>query len=138
MPFVVDASVAACWLMPDERHPLADAAYARIASDPAITPVLWWFELRNLLLVNERRGRLDSAKTARALRLLRALPITIDSAEDEDTLMELARQHRLTVYDAAYLELALRRGFPLATLDTALASAARAEAVPLVGDEKPA
>jgi|HubBroStandDraft_6_1064221.scaffolds.fasta_scaffold08892_2 predicted nucleic acid-binding protein len=138
MPFVVDASVAACWLMPDERHPLADAAYARIASDPAITPVLWRFELRNLLLVNERRGRLDSAKTARALRLLRALPITIDSAEDEDTLMELARQHRLTVYDAAYLELALRRGFPLATLDTALASAARAEAVPLVGDEKPA
>jgi len=138
MPFVVDASVAACWLMPDERHPLADAAYASIASDPAITPVLWWFELRNLLLVNERRGRLDSAKTARALRLLRALPITIDSAEDEDTLMELARQHRLTVYDAAYLELALRRGFPLATLDTALASAARAEAVPLVGDEKPA
>jgi predicted nucleic acid-binding protein len=134
----VDASVAACWLMPDERHPLADAAYARIASDPAITPVLWRFELRNLLLVNERRGRLDSAKTARALRLLRALPITIDSAEDEDTLMELARQHRLTVYDAAYLELALRRGFPLATLDTALASAARAEAVPLVGDEKPA
>lgn len=124
--------------MPDERHPLADAAYARIASDPAITPVLWRFELRNLLLVNERRGRLDSAKTARALRLLRALPITIDSAEDEDTLMELARQHRLTVYDAAYLELALRRGFPLATLDTALASAARAEAVPLVGDEKPA
>jgi predicted nucleic acid-binding protein len=138
MPFVVDASVAACWLMPDERHPLADAAYARIASDPAITPVLWRFELRNLLLVNERRGRLDSAKTARALRLLRELPITIDSAEDEDTLMELARQHRLTVYDAAYLELALRRGFPLATLDTALASAARAEAVPLVGDEKPA
>ena len=138
MPFVVDASVAACWLMPDERHPLADAAYARIASDPAITPVLWRFELRNLLLVNERRGRLDSAKTARALRLLRALPITIDSAEDEDTLMELARQHRLTVHDAAYLELALRRGFPLATLDTALASAARAEAVPLVGDEKPA
>jgi predicted nucleic acid-binding protein len=138
MPFVVDASVAACWLMPDERHPLADAAYARIAGDPAITPVLWRFELRNLLLVNERRGRLDSAKTARALRLLRELPITIDSAEDEDTLMELARQHRLTVYDAAYLELALRRGFPLATLDTALASAARAEAVPLVGDEKPA
>jgi predicted nucleic acid-binding protein len=138
MPFDVDASVAACWLMPDERHPLADAAYARIASDPAITPVLWRFELRNLLLVNERRGRLDSAKTARALRLLRELPITIDSAEDEDTLMELARQHRLTVYDAAYLELALRRGFPLATLDTALASAARAEAVPLVGDEKPA
>jgi predicted nucleic acid-binding protein len=138
MPFVVDASVAACWLMPDERHPFANAAFARIASDPAIAPVLWRFELRNLLMVNERRGRLDAAKTARALRLLRALPITIDSAEDEDTLMELARQHRLTVYDAAYLELALRRGLPLATLDTALANAAGAEAVPLVGVGKPA
>jgi predicted nucleic acid-binding protein len=135
MPFVVDASVAACWLMPDERHPIAEAAYARIARDQAIAPALWWLELRNLLIVNERRGRLDSGKTARALRLLRALPVTIDTGEDEDALMELARQHRLTVYDAVYLELALRRGLPLATLDTPLARAARAEAVPLVGDE---
>jgi predicted nucleic acid-binding protein len=134
MPFVVDASVAACWLLPDERHPVAEAAYKRIARDSAVTPVLLWYELRNVFIVNERRGRLDAAKTARALRLLKGLPMTIDTDVDEDALMHLARQHRLTVYDAAYLELALRKRLELATLDAALAAAARAETVPLIGD----
>jgi predicted nucleic acid-binding protein len=84
--------------------------------------------------VNERRGRLDSAKTARALSLLRALPVATDAGEDEAVLMQLARRHRLSVYDASYLEFALRRGLPLATLDTALSDAARAEGVLLVGE----
>ena len=132
MPFVVDASVIACWLLPDERHPIAAAAYARIAVDPAIVPALLWFELRNLLIVNERRGRLDPVKTDHALRLVRSLPITTDADVDEDALMRLARTRRLTVYDAAYLELAQRKGVPLATLDVALSTAARAEAVPLI------
>jgi predicted nucleic acid-binding protein len=134
MPFVVDASVAACWLLPDERHVVAEAAYKIIAYDQAMAPALWWFELRNMLVVNERRGRLDSAKTTRALRLLRALPVGIDTGVEEDALMQLARQHRLNVYDAAYLELALRKGLPLATLDAALAIAARAESVSLIGE----
>jgi len=134
MPFVVDASVAACWFMPDERHPVADAAYRRIGLDPAVTPGLWWFELRNVLIVSERRGRLDSTKTARVMRLLRGLPVMIDLDVEEDALMQLARRHRLTIYDAAYLELALRRGYPLATLDAELAVAARAEAVRVVGE----
>jgi len=134
MPFVVDASVAACWFMPDERHPVADAAYRRIGLDPAVTPSLWWFELRNVLIVSERRGRMDSTKTARVLRLLRGLPVMVDTDVEEDALMQLARRHRLTIYDAAYLELALRRGYPLATLDAELAVAARAEAVPLIGE----
>lgn len=134
MPFVVDASVAACWLMPDERHPVAEAAFKRIADGQAMAPALWWFELRNMLLVNERRGRLDKSKTARALRLLRGLPVAIDASIEEDALMDLARRHRLTAYDAAYLELALREGAPLATLDAALATAAQAEAVPLIGE----
>jgi predicted nucleic acid-binding protein len=132
MPFVVDASVVACWLLPDERHPIAAAANRRIASDPAIAPALLWFELRNLLIVNERRGRLDADKTAHALRLVRALPITLDTDVEEDALMRLARVRRLTVYDAAYLELAQRRGLTLATLDVALINAALAEAVPLI------
>jgi predicted nucleic acid-binding protein len=136
MPFVLDASVAACWLLPDERHPVAEAAYKRIANDQAVAPALWWFELRNLLIVNERRGRLDAAKTARALRLLRALPVTIDASVEEETLMQLARHHRLTAYDAAYLELAVRKGLPLATLDSALCVAARAEAVSLIGERR--
>jgi predicted nucleic acid-binding protein len=133
MSFVVDASVAACWLLPDERHPVADAAFTRIANDQATATGLFWFELRNMFIVNERRGRLDSAVTAQALRLLRTLPIAIDANAEEDVLMRLARTHRLTVYDAAYLELAHRRGLALATLDAALATAARAEAVPLIG-----
>jgi predicted nucleic acid-binding protein len=134
MPFVVDASVAACWFMPDERHPIADAAFRRIAQEQAVTPVLWWYEIRNVLIVSERRGRLDSAKSARVLRLLSGLPVAVDTEVEEETLMQLARRHRLTVYDAAYLELALRKGCPMATLDAALSIAARSEGVPLIGD----
>jgi predicted nucleic acid-binding protein len=134
MPFVLDASVAACWLLPDERHPVADAAYALIARDWATAPSLWWYEIRNIFIVNERRARLDSAKTAQALRLLQDLPVTIDRDVDEDSLLHLARRHRLTVYDAAYLELSQRERMPLATLDIALANAARAERVRLIGD----
>jgi predicted nucleic acid-binding protein len=135
MPFVVGASVAACWLLPDELHPVADEALRRIARDPAFAPGLWWFELRNMLIVNERRGRLDSAKTTHALRLLKELPVTIDAEVEEDALMRLARTHRLTAYDAAYLELARRKGLALATLDAALSIAARAEGVPLIARE---
>lgn len=132
MPFVVDASVTACWLMPDEAHPLATVAYQRLAADHAIAPALWWFEVRNLLVVNERRGRLDAAKSDRALALLRRHPILIDRLPDEPAILALARRHRLTVYDAAYLELALRQAVPLATLDDALTAAARAENVGLM------
>jgi predicted nucleic acid-binding protein len=134
MPFVVDASVVACWFMPDERHPVAEAAYRRVARDPAVAPVLWWYELRNMLIVSERRGRLDSDKTAHVLRLLKGLPVAVDVDVEEDVLMQLARRHRLTVYDAAYLELAVRRDYPLATLDAALSRAARTERIALIGE----
>jgi predicted nucleic acid-binding protein len=87
------------------------------------------------MLVNERRGRLDKSKTARALELLKGLPVVIETDVEEDALMQLARRHQLTAYDAAYLELALRKGHPLATLDSRLATAARAEKAPLIGDE---
>jgi predicted nucleic acid-binding protein len=133
MPFVVDASVAVCWIIPDERHAVAERAFARIAQDPIVAPCLWWFELRNVLMVSERRGRIDPAQSAKALRLLAALPVAIDMEADEQALMQLARRRRLTVYDAAYLELALRKGYPLATLDDALAEAARAEQALLIG-----
>ena len=132
MPFVVDASVTACWLMPDEVHPLAEAAYRALAADEAVVPWLWWFEVRNLLVVNERRGRLDPAKSNRALGILRRHPINLDRAPEEAALLALARRHRLTVYDAAYLELAQREDIPLATLDGALATAAQSERVTLM------
>jgi predicted nucleic acid-binding protein len=136
MPFVVDASVAVCWFSPDERHPIADASFHLMGFDSVVTSVLWCYELRNVLMVNERHGRLDNAKTAGVLRLLRGLPIAIDADVEEEMLMQLARRHGLTVYDAAYLELALRKRYPLATLGTALANAARAEGVPLIGDDQ--
>ena len=134
MPFVVDASVSVCWFMPDERHAIADAALRRIRLDPAVTSVLWWYELRNVLIVAEQRGRLDGAKTARVLRLLGGLAVATDADVEEEALTQLARRYRLTVYDAAYLELALRKRYPLATLDVALSIAAQAEGVPLIGE----
>ena len=136
MPFVVDASVAASWLLPDEVNGKADAAYDRLRDDTALVPGLWWYEMRNIFLINERRGRIDSAGTSRALALLAGLPILLDHAANEAELMALARRFRLTAYDAAYLELARREGVALATLDEPLARAARAEAVPLVGENE--
>lgn len=85
--------------------------------------------MRNIFIVNERRGRIDSEKTARSLSLLADLPIHHDQSPDSDMLIQLARKHRLTAYDAAYLELAVREAAPLMTLDDALARAAQAEGV---------
>jgi predicted nucleic acid-binding protein len=128
---VIDASITACWAFSDELD--AAAAKARLAVDSAVAPSLWWFEIRNTLIVNERRKRLQEDVCAAFLRLLAAMPIVIDRTPHEADVLELARRHRLTVYDAAYLELARRRREPLATLDRKLADAALAESVPLIG-----
>ncbi len=90
--------------------------------------------MRNIFVSNERRGRIDSAKTSRALALLNGLPIRLDHQPDDAVLMALTRMHQLTAYDAAYLELALRENLPLATLDNALLRAARTEGVVLIGE----
>ena len=94
---------------------------------------MWWYELRNVLVLGERQGRLTERATARFLRDISRLTITIDSSPNEAQVLTLARRHRLTVYDAAYLELAGREALPLATLDEELAAAARAEQVALIG-----
>lgn len=132
MPFVLDASITVCWLFDDEDHPHAAEALDRIRTDHALVPSLWWFEVRNTLLVNERRGRLTESDTLTFLGALRRLAIAVDPALNEDVLA-LGRRHRLTVYDAAYLELARRENLPLATLDQRLATAAQAEGVFLIG-----
>jgi predicted nucleic acid-binding protein len=132
MPFVLDASITVCWLFDDEEHPHAAAALTRIRTDEALVPSLWWFEVRNTLLVNERRGRVTEGDTATFLSALARLAITVDRTLHEDALT-LGRRHRLTVYDAAYLELARRKNLPLATLDQQLANAARTEGVALIG-----
>jgi predicted nucleic acid-binding protein len=136
MPFVLDASVAAFWAFEDEDHPVAALALERVRTDEARVPSLWWFEVRNTLIVNERRGRLTESDTAAFLRGLARLNVTVDRSPDEADVLMLARRRQLTVYDAAYLELARRERLPLATLEAALATAARAERAPLLGEPR--
>jgi predicted nucleic acid-binding protein len=127
MSFVLDASVPACWALQDEEDPRADAAFLRIRTEEAIVPSLWWFEIRNILIVSERRKRITEFDTAVFLRDLAELRIRVDREPEESTILRLARIRHLSVYDASYLELALREGIPLATLDAELSAAARAE-----------
>jgi predicted nucleic acid-binding protein len=134
MAFVIDASVVIAWAF-KEQHAIAEHALARIQAEAAIVPALWWYELRNVLVLGERRGRLTELETARFLRDISRLAITIDSSPDEIQVLTLARRHRLTVYDAAYLDLAQREALPLATLDEELSAAARAEQVALIGTD---
>jgi predicted nucleic acid-binding protein len=134
MPFVIDASMAASWVLPDERGPASLRAYARLAEEPARVPHLWWYELRNIFIMNERRGRIDAEQTRSAISLLAELPVELDHDCVESTLFYFARQYRLTAYDAAYLELAARFTLPLATLDQEMAAAARAERITVIGD----
>jgi predicted nucleic acid-binding protein len=132
MPFVLDASVVACWAFQDEDHPRADLALARISTDEALVPTLWWFEVRNILVVNERRKRITEADTANFLKQISQLVIKTDRLPDESAVLRLSRTRRLTVYDASYLELAQREGVPLATLAVHLTRAARAEKVVVI------
>jgi predicted nucleic acid-binding protein len=87
MPFVLDASIAACWAFPDEQDPRADAALARIRAEDAVVPSLWWFEIRNILVVNERRKRIAQASTNSFLRELARLPIRVDRESEESSVL---------------------------------------------------
>ena len=131
--FVLDASVAGAWLLEDEDDPVANAAMSRLATEFALVPQLWHLEVRNTLVVAERRGRVGAAGLDDGLRRVGELPIRTDTEPDLGTALALARRHRLTVYDALYLELAVRADAPLATVDRALASAAVAEGLRLIG-----
>jgi predicted nucleic acid-binding protein len=130
--FVLDASVAACWAFDDEDHPDARLAFRRIRTEEAVVPCLWWFEVRNILIVNERRGRITQSDTGAFLQALSRLRLREDHLHDEETVLRLARGHRLSVYDATYLELAQRETLPLATLDDKLRQAANGERIPLI------
>ena len=130
--FVLDASVAGAWLLEDEDDPVANAAISRLATELALVPQLWHLEVRNTLVVAERRGRVGAAGLEDGLRRVGELPIRTDTEPDLGTALALARRRRLTIYDALYLELALRADAPLATLDQGLASAAVAEGLRLI------
>ncbi len=110
--------------MVDETSALADAALKRLRVGGGMAPQIWWAELRNGLLAAERRGRISPGGTDAALAALDDLPITLDHTPHGAMVLRIAREHNLTVYDAMYLELALRLDGPLATLDRKLARAA--------------
>ena len=132
MSFVLDASVTACWCFPDEQSATADAAMRRLVNEEALVPSLWTLEIRNILVVNERRGRIEREDSNAFLHDLSMLPIQVRSDVDEDALLMLARKHQLTVYDASYLNLALQASVPLATLDRSLARAVQEEGLPTI------
>ena len=129
---VLDASVAGSWLLEDELDPRAARVAARVPEDGALVPQLWHLEVRNALLSAELRGRLTARGLSERMRALRQLPVITDPEPDLDAVVALARSHRLSIYDAVYLELARRRQAVLATLDSRLAHAAAAEDVPIV------
>lgn len=133
MAVVVDSSVAASWCLPDEETPSSEAILDAIAADGMIVPSLFWYELRNVLIVCERRGRLEPGVTQAGLKRIGALPLQVEGRHDEKRLLDLARSFRLSVYDAAYLELAQRIGAPLATFDKALQKAAVATGITCLG-----
>ena len=132
--FVLDASVAVAWLLGERTASGAEMALVRLEDNEALVPHLWHLELRNCLLVATRRGRLTIARPTDLLDGLGELPIRTDPNPDLSLALVLAEKHRLSFYDAVYLELAKRHAVPLATLDRALAQAADAEGVPLVCD----
>jgi predicted nucleic acid-binding protein len=136
MAFVLDASIAACWAFQDEDHPDAHLAFLEMRTQEALVPCLWWFEVRNILVVNERRKRITESDTAAFLLNLSRLRLRVARLPDENAILRLARTHRLSVYDAAYLELAQRECLPLATLDAELRKAAAAEGVALLAQTR--
>ena len=130
---VLDGSIALAWLLPDESG--AGKLLDSVAEDGAEVPGIWPLEVANALIVAERRGRITGAQRAKAIEVLGALPIAIDeetAARAWTDILTIGVAQRLTIYDAAYLELARRRSLPLATLDKDLAKAGRALGIPIL------
>ncbi len=133
---MIDASVALAWCFADEATPATDALLDRLAEEEAAAPALWRLEVANALAMAERRGRLTLAGLTRSLALLQRVAVVIDGEGSERAfreVLDLARNERLTVYDAAYLELALRLGLPLASKDARLRRAAAGHGLALLG-----
>lgn len=134
--FVLDNSVVMAWYFEDEANDYTSAILKNMAESEALVPSIWPLEVANVLLVGERKGRSTEARTSRFIALLDALPIRVDSATSQCALsgiLTLGREQRLSAYDAAYLELAMREGLLLATQDKALRRAAEVCGVGLVG-----
>lgn len=135
MQFVLDCSVAISWCLVDENNDYANGILAMMPDAEAFVPGIWSLEIANVLLVAERRNRMTTEQSEEAITLLQSLLIQVDTATDASALsatLMLGRKEGLAAYDAAYLELALRLGLPLATIDTRLAQAATRCGVDLI------
>ncbi len=135
MEFVLDTSVTMSWCFEDEATPYTEAALDRLQGATAVVPAIWPLEVANVLLSAQRRGRLTEAQSARFVELLGALPIVMEQPSADQifgSVLPLGRQHGLSAYDAAYLELAARQGLPLATRDERIIAAAAAIGVKIL------
>ncbi len=135
MSVVLDASMAVTWLFENEHSEASHAVLHRVALEGALVPSIWRLEVANVLRNALRRGRCDERHAERSLKRLERLPIR----PDEETFTQawsatrkLSLQDDLTLYDAAYLELAIRAGLPLASCDDALLAAAERRKLPVL------
>ncbi|MFQ5738282.1 MAG: type II toxin-antitoxin system VapC family toxin [Acidobacteriota bacterium] len=135
MPFVLDCSVTMAWVFSGEAGPSTAALLDSLVTDRAVVPSLWSLEVGNVLLTATRRGRLSLADWPRIQADLAVLPLEVDVETHNralETTLNLAHRYDLSLYDAVYLELALRKNLPLATLDHRLQKASRRAHVALM------
>ena len=131
---VIDNSVVMSWCFKDESNKYADFVLDSLQKSSAIVPPVWPLEVVNVLLVAERTKRLSEADSMRFLTLLNQLPITVEEGQSEEIMLRtlsLAREYGLSSYGASYLDLAMRKGLPIATLDKGLRAAAQKTEVPI-------
>ncbi|MDX2035708.1 MAG: type II toxin-antitoxin system VapC family toxin [Isosphaeraceae bacterium] len=136
--FVLDGSIALSWTFEDESNQYAESVLDSLAEHRAIVTPIWRLEVSNALIVGERRKRMTESRSTRWVEVLSALPIYVELDDDDricKDILQTARFHGLTAYDASYLELAIRRGLPIATLDHDLKRAAIAAGIAAFGHE---
>ena len=130
MPAVVDASVTLPWFLQDERTTFTEAVFSALGKEEYWVPVIWRLEFANALLAAERKKRIDRQTRMEALELAAGLALRVDATPvDMKAISALAERHDLSAYDASYLELARREGYPLITLDRVVAEAAVAAGI---------
>lgn len=140
MDWVLDSSIALAWALPDETSKRAERFLSRTSGINILwVPALWWYEIANALMVAQRRQRLTEADRMRLINLYGMLPIHTDTVLDSDAVRRfhtLAVEYNLSAYDAAYLELAQRRGLGLATVDRPLRLAAQRAGIKVTSQAK--
>jgi predicted nucleic acid-binding protein len=130
---VIDASIASAWCFPDEQTDYTKAVFQAVSPSTVdtVAPLLWAYEIRNSVLMGLRRGRISKPDGEEFLVSLNELNVRLSEPASYDDVFSLAQEHGLTVYDAAYLDLAIQERLPLASLDGQLVRAAQKVGVPL-------